>query len=88
MIMKVLIVKERKKVFINFNTTQHRNTATTQHRNNTTPQHHNTATQHNTTQHADYVGQRLFVKQFNPFLSVFYMLKNGFFILNGGDCCD
>ena len=48
---------------------------------------HNT-TQHNTTQHADYVGQRLFVKQFNPFLSVFYMLKNGFFILNGGDCCD
>ena len=52
MIMKVLIVKERKKVFINFNTTQH----------------------------ADYVGQRLFVKQFNPFLSVFYMLKNGFFI--------
>ena len=60
MIMKVLIVKERKKVFINFNTTQH----------------------------ADYVGQRLFVKQFNPFLSVFYMLKNGFFILNGGDCCD
>ena len=70
MIMKVLIVKERKKVFINFNTTQ-RNT-----------------TQHNTTQHADYVGQRLFVKQFNPFLSVFYMLKNGFFILNGGDCCD
>ena len=45
-------------------------------------------TQHNTTQHADYVGQRLFVKQFNPFLSVFYMLKNGFFILNGGDCCD
>ena len=65
MIMKVLIVKERKKVFINFNTTQR-----------------------NTTQHADYVGQRLFVKQFNPFLSVFYMLKNGFFILNGGDCCD
>ena len=64
MIMKVLIVKERKKVFINFNTTQ-RNT-----------------TQHNTTQHADYVGQRLFVKQFNPFLSVFYMLKNGFFNLH------
>ena len=60
MIMKVLIVKERKKVFINFNTTQH----------------------------VDYVGQRLFVKQFNLFLSVFYMLKNGFFILNGGDCCD
>ena len=66
MIMKVLIVKERKKVFINFNTTQH-----------------------NTTQHnLDYLGQGLFVKQFNPFLSVFYMLKNGFFILNGGDCCD
>ena len=43
MIMKVLIVKERKKVFINFNTTQHN---TTQH--NTTQ--HNT-TQHNTTQH-------------------------------------
>ena len=59
MIMKVLIVKERKKVFINFNTTQR-----------------------NTTQHADYVGQRLFVKQFNPFLSVFYMLKNGFFNLH------
>ena len=68
MIMKVLIVKERNKVFIKFNTTQH----------NTTQ--HNT-TQHNTTQHADYVSQRLFVKQFNPFLSVFYMLKNGFFNL-------
>ena len=38
MIMKVLIVKERNKVFIKFNTTQH----------NTTQ--HNT-TQHNTTQH-------------------------------------
>ena len=86
MIMKVLIVKERKKVFINFNTTQH---TTTQHHNYTTTQHHNiTVIHHNTTQHADYVGQRLFVKQFNPFLSVFYMLKNGFFILNGGDCCD
>ena len=93
MIMKVLIVKERKKVFINFNTMQHKktpqrhNSTMTQHHNTTTTQHHNT-TQHNTTQHADYVGQRLFVKQFNPFLSVFYMLKNGFFILNGGDCCD
>ena len=65
MIMKVLIVKERKKVFINFNTTQH-----------------------NTTQHVDYVGQRLFVKPFNPFLSIFNILKNGFFYLNGGDCCD
>ena len=63
MIMKVLIVKERKKCSL-------------------------ILTQHNTTQHVDYVGQRLFVKQFNPFLSVFYMLKNGFFILNGGDCCD
>ena len=45
-------------------------------------------TQHNTTQHVDYVGQRLFVKQFNPFLSIFNILKNGFFYLNGGDCCD
>ena len=61
----VLIIKEREKVFIKFNTTQH-----------------------NTTQHVDYVGQRLFVKQFNPFLSIFNILKNGFFYLNGGDCCD
>ena len=61
----VLIIKEREKVFIKFNTTQH-----------------------NTTQHVDYVGQRLFVKPFNPFLSIFNILKNGFFYLNGGDCCD
>ena len=66
----VLIIKEREKVFIKFNTTQHN------------------TTQHNTTQHVDYVGQRLFVKQFNPFLSIFNILKNGFFYLNGGDCCD
>lgn len=38
----------------------------------------------NITQHAE----RLFVKQFNLFFSVFYMLKDGFLILNGGDCCD
>ena len=72
-------------MFIKFNTTQHNTTQhnTTQH--NTTQ--HNT-TQHNTTQHVDYVGQRLFVKSFNPFLSIFNILKNGFFYLNGGVCCD
>ena len=56
--MKVLIVKERKKVFINFNTTQH-----------------------NTTQHADYVGQRLFVNGLKKSLLILKGLVGSFSML-------
>lgn len=43
--------------------------------------------QHNTTQHADYVDQRLFVKQFKKSLLIFKELVGSFSILsilNGG----
>ena len=39
-------------------------------------------TQHNTTQHVDYVGQRLFVKRFKRFLAIFNVKKRIFYAQN------
>ena len=44
-------------------------------------------TQHNTTQHVDYVGQRLFVKQFARLFTTTMLLKGRIFYTQN-DICD